>query len=204
MCDRVAILLDGGFAKKKLTQTLHRFPRPVDVVDLCQRIMASPRLTESRLLRIYFYDAPPYEGRSSNPMSGEVLDFSGTVEAKRNRALLDALEMQADFAVRRGTILHVGWKLGSAALRNLSRNPRAITASDFVPNMVQKGVDLRMGLDISAMALKRIVETLVLVSGDSDLVPAMKTARREGLRVYLETLGHHVRPELKVHADLVL
>jgi len=41
--------------------------------------------------------------------------------------------------------------------------------------------------------------------GDSDLVSAMKFARREGLRVYLDTLGsHHVRPELKVHADRVL
>ena len=31
--------------------------------------------------------------------------------------------------------------------------------------------------------LKRIVEIIVLVTGDSDLVPAMKFARREGLRV---------------------
>lgn len=32
----------------------------------------------------------------------------------------------------------------------------------------------------------------------------MKAARIEGLKVYLETLGHGVRRELKAHADFVL
>ena len=47
---------------------------------------------------------------------------------------------------------------------------------------------------------------LVLVSGDSDMVPAMKFARREGVRIFLHTLGNAtgVREELKAHADVVL
>jgi hypothetical protein len=37
-----------------------------------------------------------------------------------------------------------------------------------------------------------------ILTGDSDLVPAMKLARREGLRVYVDTLGSvQVRPELR-------
>ena len=64
---------------------------------------------------------------------------------------------------------------------------------------------MRIGLDIASLALKRLVSAVVLVTADSDLVPAMKFARREGLRVYLDTLGGGwVRPELKVHADRVL
>jgi len=54
------------------------------------------------------------------------------------------------------------------------------------------------------MSIKRLVEVIVLVSGDSDLVPAMKFARKEGVRVYLEAMGHGVRRELKAHADFVL
>lgn len=77
-------------------------------------------------------------------------------------------------------------------------------ATDFVPDMEQKGVDLRIGIDVARLALKRIVDTLVLVTGDSDFVPAMKFARTEGVKVYLETLGHPVRRELKAHADFVL
>ena len=64
---------------------------------------------------------------------------------------------------------------------------------------------MRIGLDMASLALKRLVSTVVIVTGDSDLVPAMKFARREGLRVYLDTLGsRHIRPELKLHADRVL
>jgi uncharacterized LabA/DUF88 family protein len=70
--------------------------------------------------------------------------------------------------------------------------------------MEQKGVDLRIGLDIATLSLRRIADTAVLVTGDSDLVPAMKFARREGLRVYLQSLGHYVRRELKAHADYLL
>jgi uncharacterized LabA/DUF88 family protein len=70
--------------------------------------------------------------------------------------------------------------------------------------MAQKGVDLRIGLDIAWISVKRMVDVLVLVTGDSDFVPAMKFARKEGLRVYVATMGHPVRRELKAHADFLL
>jgi len=49
-----------------------------------------------------------------------------------------------------------------------------------------------------------MVSVILVVTGDSDLVPAFRFARREGLRVYLDTLGHGVRRDLKAHTDLVL
>jgi uncharacterized LabA/DUF88 family protein len=53
--------------------------------------------------------------------------------------------------------------------------------------------------------LRRLAECIVLVTADSDFVPAMKFARREGLWVYLEAMGHpYVAHQLRVHADLVL
>jgi len=73
-----------------------------------------------------------------------------------------------------------------------------------VPNVEQKGVDLRIGLDIARLALREMVEIIVVVTGDSDLVPAFRFARREGIRVYLDHLGHGVRRDLKAHADIVL
>ena len=69
----------------------------------------------------------------------------------------------------------------------------------------QKGVDLRIGLDIARLALRRHVDEIVIVSADSDLVPALRFARREGLRVYLDTLGAKaVVRDLIAHADRVL
>jgi uncharacterized LabA/DUF88 family protein len=53
---------------------------------------------------------------------------------------------------------------------------RVILTRDLVPAIEQKGVDLRIGLDISRLALTRAVEAIVVVTGDSDLVPAFKFA----------------------------
>ena len=204
MPEKIALLLDGGFVKKKLENSLGRFPTVQDIISMCDTILQKPRLNGTILFRVYYYDAPPYQGKGWNPVSGKVLDFSVTPQAAQNRALIDSLELQPDFAVRKGTILHTGWKLGRQALKVLSRITRPVTAQDFVPDMQQKGVDLRIGLDIATISLKRIVDIVVLVTGDSDMVPAMKFARREGLKVYLEALGHRVRRELKAHADFVL
>lgn len=204
MPDRAAVLLDGGFVKKKLMEKTHAFPTTAEVVQVVTEVMAKPRLQGAELFRVFYYDAPPLEGASFNPIDKSVLNFSGSPQAMQNRALIDSLELEPDFAVRRGTLLQSGWKLGSSALKSLARAKRAITAKDLVPDIKQKGVDIRIGLDIATIALKRVVNILVLVSGDSDLVPAMKAARTEGLKVYLETLGHGVRRELKAHADFVL
>lgn len=206
MPEKFAILLDGGFVKEKLREKLPRgdFPSTDDIVSLCKRISGHSRLHGKELLRVYYYDAPPLDGTAQNPIDGSVISFSDNRIASRNKGLIDSLEMLPDFAVRRGNLLQTGWKLGSKALRSLKKKPRPLTGRDLVPDISQKGVDLRIGLDIATIALKRAVEVLVLVSGDSDLVPAMKLARVEGLRVYLDPMGHGVRRELKAHADFVL
>ena len=72
------------------------------------------------------------------------------------------------------------------------------------PNIRQKGVDMRIGLDIASLTLKKHVEVIVLVTADSDFVPAMKFARREGAQLILVTLGHGIRDGLREHADIVI
>ena len=139
-----------------------------------------------------------------NPIDGSITDFSTVASSKRARALTDTLELRPNFAVRRGLVNDAGWKLGSAALDNLAKAPRAITARDLLPDLRQKGVDMRIGLDIAFISLRKVADVLVLVTGDSDFVPAMKFARREGMRVYLEHMGHGVLRSLKAHADIVL
>jgi uncharacterized LabA/DUF88 family protein len=63
---------------------------------------------------------------------------------------------------------------------------------------------MRVGLDMARLALRETVRTVVVVTGDSDFVPAFKFVRREGVKVILEPMGHNVRTELRAHADVVL
>ena len=60
---------------------------------------------------------------------------------------------------------------------------------------------MRIGLDIASIALKRQAETIVLVSGDADFVPAAKLARREGVQFVLDALWRSVSPDLLEHID---
>lgn len=205
MADRFVLLLDGGFVKKKLQQRLNRFPTVTDVVTMCRDVEAHPALATRELFRIYFYDAPPFSGTVKNPISHVEQNLANTRQAAQNTALIDSLELQPHFAVRRGMLKCSGWKLGRAALQRLSHSgANQIDANDLVPNINQKGVDMRIGLDMAWIALKKLAETLVLVTGDSDFVPVMKFARREGMQVLLEHLSHPVSRDLKAHADLVL
>ena len=197
-----AILLDGGFVRAVLKRRLERYPSADDVEAECGRI--SREFPAYELLRIHFHDAPSATGTLTNPVDGSRLELSRTDEYRNAESLLSRLEMKPNFAVRTGETFSRGWKFGNSALRSMQRNPRPPRPSDFVPAIEQKGVDLRIGLDIARLALRDMVRALVVVTGDSDLVPAFKFARREGVRVYLDHPGHSVRPELKAHADIVI
>jgi uncharacterized LabA/DUF88 family protein len=70
--------------------------------------------------------------------------------------------------------------------------------------MGQKGVDMRIGMDMARLALRNLVRTVVVVTADSDFVPALKFVRREGVKVILEPYGKNGRKELRYHADIVL
>lgn len=81
-----------------------------------------------------------------------------------------------------------------------------ITVADLKENDVyleirQKGIDMKIGVDITSLALKRFVDTIVLFSGDSDFVPAAKLARREGVDFILDPMNANVEPQLFEHID---
>lgn len=205
MSDKYAVLLDGGFVIKKLNKTLGHFPTAGDIDEACQRLCNHPLLVDHSLLRVYFYHAPPAQDKLLNPISRTGLDLSATEVSRQHRSLLDRLEMLPNMALRMGETVTHEWKIGSSAMRALKRGPtRALQADDLVPNTSQKGVDLRIGLDIARLSLQRLVDTIVVATGDSDLVPAFRFARREGIRIYLDHMGHNVRRELKADSDCVL
>jgi uncharacterized LabA/DUF88 family protein len=61
---------------------------------------------------------------------------------------------------------------------------------------------MRIGLDIAAYSDNHAVDRIVLVSGDTDCVPALKYGRRAGLQVVLiEPASQKLAPELFAHAD---
>ena len=49
---------------------------------------------------------------------------------------------------------------------------------------------------MTSLALKKQVDQIILISGDSDFVPAAKQARREGIDMILAPMGATIKPNL--------
>lgn len=201
-----AILVDGGYITKVLKDRNKAAATADQVEAECQRLMALPLVADYELLRIYYYDAYPSTETVSFPISGHSHPLGATTRFSEAQALHDRLVLKPHFALRMGKVAlspHV-WKLKSRVAKALIKAPRALRDDDFVLDITQKGVDIRIGMDMARLALREMVRAVVVVTGDSDFVPAFKYVRREGVKVFLETLGGGGRVELRSHADVVI
>ena len=119
------------------------------------------------------------------------------------------MRVEPNLALWMGEVVRPGdasWLLNENAQKRLLNGDLLIADlrdSDFRANLRQKGVDMRIGLDIASLTLKKLVSIIVLVSGDSDFVPAARLARREGVTVILDPLRQVVPPDLREHVDLL-
>lgn len=144
-----------------------------------------------RWLRTYYYDAEPFGDAKTDP-NGDVHDFSKRPLYTSSIRLLEDLRRTDHLAVRLGRTKFSEW-----------RAPAGVDGR-FSPVFQQKGVDMKIGLDIAWMATKRIVDIIVLVTNDTDFVAPMKLARTEGVVVGIYCISSKPAPLLREHADIVV
>jgi len=197
-----AVLIDAGFLKRKLGSRENPLTAAA-TRRFIDNLKDHPQLSDLHLHRVYFYDAPPLTAREHKPLGGGFIQFGNTQLARTNQRLHLELRDVPFISLRMGELRFRGWKLNNKRLPR-DEHQFAISAEDLDPNVHQKAVDMRLGLDIASITLKKHADVIVLVTGDSDFVPAMKFARREGAQVFLFTLGHQVTDEVREHADLLL
>ena len=219
MIDKAAILIDGGYFLKRLPSVRSDVDTasPEEVVRAVDRLVGShlKQLNDTLrvpnpfqlLYRCFYYDALPYAKKGHSPISRRSIDYAKSDVAHFRNQLFDALRARPNFALRLGQVEKPGdssWILKPKPQRSLLNGEVAVSDlrdSDFAPNLHQKGVDIRIGLDIASITLKKQADTIILVSGDSDFVPAAKLARREGARFILDPLWQNVSPDLLEHID---
>lgn len=207
-----AILLDGGFVTKKLYKSsgvpgvVGTPATAADIAKECERLQALPHVADYELLRTYYYDAFPSSAQLQLPVSKKPLNLATTPRYKQAQSLYDQLVLMPHFALRMGTVVlsPARWRMKPRVAASLLTAPRALADKDFDLDLSQKGVDMRVGMDMARLALRELVRTIIVVTGDADFVPAFKFVRREGVKVILEPMGHNVSPELRHHADIVL
>jgi uncharacterized LabA/DUF88 family protein len=197
---KYVILLDGGFLKPKYATSYGHEPSATEVAEFASRIQGYNNSSDS-LVRIYYYDSPPLKEQLVRPVSGTTLNLATTPSFAPNMARMAALKRMDYFAVREGRLTCHGWKLRKSGIGKAACD---LTDEDFAPDIQQKGVDMKIGLDIAWISLDRIADRILVVTGDSDFIPALKLARRNGIQVYLFTLDHGVSPELLDHSDRLI
>ena len=196
---KTAVLLDLGFVLHKLRTSLgNRHATASEVRDFALNCVRS----NEELFRIFCYHCHPYDGKEIHPFTGKIVDFGVSPSFLIMSRLLKNLALLDNIALRSGELSFDGWLIREPSVVQMLKTGRPLVGTDFLPDLKQKYVDMKIGLDIAWLASKRIVDRIILATADSDFVPAMKFARREGVQVVLVTMGHTlVKRELKVHAD---
>ncbi len=179
-------MMDGGHVRALAKQA--RKPYTPDYIE---KIAAACVLPNETPLRILYYDCAPFSGHLRLPISGDIKEYRAEDGWLRQLAHKDL------FAVRLGVLKPRGFERKVP----LSQ-PQPLTDDDFKPVFEQKGVDMRIGLDMAVYSSNRAAERIILLTNDSDCIPAMKHARRAGLQIVLvQHATRKANPDLKDHAD---
>ena len=115
-------------------------------------------LGSDELLRTYYYHCLPFQ--SATPTDSERTRFSN-----RDR-FLQGINRLPQFDIRLGKLLRQYDREGN-------------------PIYKQKRVDTPLSIDLVLLAVKQRIARAVLITGDSDFLPAVRVARDEGVVVAL-------------------
>ncbi len=201
-----AIMVDGGFYRRRARRLFgEKTPeqRTEELTKYCRRHI---RKSRSHLYRIFYYDCPPSEKVLFHPLNQQQVNLAQTPEFEWMSEFLQKLVKQRKVALRRGEELQTqqGYLLKSDPLKKLCRGAISVddlTVQDFTLDITQKGVDMRIGLDIASLAERRAVNQIIMITGDSDFVPAAKHARREGIDFILDPMWANIADSLSEHVD---
>lgn len=146
------------------------------------------------------------DGVIYNPFTKSQVDMKKTDTYQWSIDFFDCLKKKRKFALRFGKLAskQAHFTLSNKAFKDLcneKRNFTDLTQADIIFSVDQKGVDMKIGLDIASLAYKKQVNQIVLISGDSDFVSAAKLARREGIDFILDPLGAKIKDDLFEHID---
>lgn len=121
----------------------------------------------SERFRTYVYDCPPYQ--SPDPTDSEKKRKSDSDR------FFNALDRLPRFEIRLGKLRR----------------------TNSFPSFEQKGVDVLLSVDLVRLSSSNRIDKAILVTGDSDFVPAVRAAKDEGVIVQLHySIGQNISNEL--------
>lgn len=208
-----AILVDAGYFLKRAAScyrerdTLDPAVAANTLFEMCLHHLSDKHWPTGKrfLFRIFVYDCPPLQKKAHWPVSRRGFDFAKQSQALFRLQFHEELRRLRKVALRLGHLSEQGeWQLHEGVLKKLLAGQTAfssLTDEDFKYDVRQKGVDMRIGIDIASLAYKHHVDQIVLIAGDSDFMPAAKLARVEGIDFVLDPMWGIISSHLEEHVD---
>ncbi|PID63025.1 MAG: NYN domain-containing protein [Gammaproteobacteria bacterium] len=211
----VAIFVDAGFFIRlfttKIDPDMKLTPEKLAKEMWRYWIRHVDRKNNEVLYRIYFYDCPPLQNIAKHPITDKDINFARSHITEYKTRLHQALIRQPYVACRMGHLAvdtKTDWGFGRTdkihSFKKLIRgqsDPAKIDPNNVILKPKQKGVDMKLGIDITSVVLKGFANKIILISGDSDFVPAAKLTRTEGAHFILDAMGREVKGGLAEHID---
>lgn len=207
---KTAVLVDGAFFIKRIRILLadkdisaEHMARYIWKTSL-EHLKKQKRPTHS-LYRIFFYDSRPPDTTIYNPIAQKRETYSKLPESLFRIELHERLRSFRKVALRLGELdVQNSWVIHPVQTKKMLKGQiqvEDIEPKNVRPIVTQKGVDIKIGLDIASLSYQGIVDQIILISGDSDFVPAAKMARRSGIDFILDPMWNNVKSGLNEHVD---
>lgn len=139
---------------------------------------------EEEIYRIFIYLSEPLK---EVIYRGKHCDLSANAAYQMSVRFIQGMQGQDYVAIRKGKLKFRGFK--DAECKKI--------------DVVQKQVDMLLGLDIAHVSYNKLADRIMVFCADTDIIPALKTARINGLQVIVPYCPD-VQPlnnDLKKHAD---
>lgn len=208
---KTAVLVDGGFYRKRAAYLWGKKTpekRAAELYAYCNEHLRHEKEYDPQrsLYRIFYYDCPPLAKTVYHPLLKRGIDFRQSETYSWTNTFFDELKKHRKVALRLGELSDdfASFQLNAPQLKALGNgkiNFSDLSENDFHITFHQKGVDMKIGIDIASLSYKKQVDQIILIAGDSDFVPAAKLARREGVDFVLDPLGADIKDNLFEHID---
>lgn len=153
-----------------------------DINNIIKYIYTFVDPVKEEIYRTFFYLTDPYGDRIDG------IDYSKTPTYRHATSFIERLSVKDHIAIRKGTLV-----------------PRGKDAQGNTI-FIQKKVDMLLGLDVAHVSYCRLVDRVLIFSYDTDIVPALKVARINGMQVIFAAcpdIQNNIHRELRVHADII-
>jgi uncharacterized LabA/DUF88 family protein len=183
---KIAVFVDWENIRKGVFQEVYKTAgKKIDynhVENALKLILSFIEANDEEIYRIFVYLCEPYGGIING------FDYKTTSVYVLGSKFIEDIQVKDYVAVRKGKL----------AVRGFDKFNK--------PIFVQKQVDMLIGLDIAHIAFNNYADRALILSFDTDIIPAMKTARMHGLQVIWgwcsDVLGNP--PDaLRKHSDFI-